>query len=106
MKYLGIDKFIEVIVTREHISPELQKRSIFSIIAKVRAEQFAEAFSLLQKKPSETMIVGDSWWDIRAAKKVQAISMWVKTGVGVYTDFSEEQPDIVLDSVSELFAHF
>jgi len=106
MKYLGIDKFIEVIVTREHINPELQKRPIFSIIAEVRAKQFAEALSLLQTKPLETMVVGDSWWDIRAAKKMRAISVWVKTGFGVYTDFSEEQPDIVLDSIDELLAHF
>jgi phosphoglycolate phosphatase-like HAD superfamily hydrolase len=105
MQHLSIKDLVDVLVTLEDMKPERQTQRIFSIVAEVRAEEFAKALFLLKKAPSEAMIVGDAWWDIRAAKKIHATSVWVKTCFGTYNDFSKEQPDITIDDLRELPKH-
>ena len=82
MSLLGIGEFVDVLVTRENLEPRLQKKPIFNVIAEVRAEQFVKALTLLKKEVSKAIVVGDSWWDIRGAKKERMVSAWVKTGFG------------------------
>jgi pyrophosphatase PpaX len=105
IQYLNIDGFIKVLVTREDIELKPLAKPILSIIAELRTQQFMKTLTLLQKVPSKTIILGDSWWDLRAAKRVGAISAWVKTGFGAYNDFSIEKPDISLNNLEELLNH-
>jgi pyrophosphatase PpaX len=105
MDHLKIKDLVDALVTLEDMALERQTQPIFGVVADVRAEQFAKAVSMLEKTPSQAMIVGDAWWDIRAAKKIHATSVWVKTCFGIYNDFSKEQPDIAIDNLRELPKH-
>jgi len=103
---LKINEFVDALVTREDIEVQpLLKTPSLTLVVKLRRRQFTKALDLLRKEPSQTMIVGDSWWDIRAAKHVRAIAVWVKTGFGAYNDFSLEKPDIKLNNLEELLEH-
>jgi phosphoglycolate phosphatase-like HAD superfamily hydrolase len=102
MRHLSIKDCVDVLVTLEDMPPGSQTQRIFSVVAKVRADQFSKALSLLKKPPSEAIIVGDAWWDIRATKEIHALSVWVKTGFGTYHDFRTEQPDIIIENLKEL----
>ncbi len=64
-----------------------------------------KALSLLQKKPSQAIVVGDSWWDIRGASRINATSVWVRTRFGAYNNFSKERLSIVLDNLGALLKH-
>ncbi len=105
MQYLKIDRFVDVLVTREDIRHQPWMKLSISLVTECRAQQFIKTLKLLQKEPSKTIVVGDSWWDIRAAKQVQAITAWIKTGFGAHNDFSREEPDITLNNLEELLKH-
>lgn len=105
LQYLHIHRFIDVLVTREDIKPPPQTKPLLNIVAELRAQQFMKTFMLLQTEPSKTIIVGDSWWDIRGAKMVGAIAALVKTGFGTYNHFCREKPDIILDNLEQLLRH-
>lgn len=105
MQYLKVDKFFDALVTLEDLDIQTQKKRIFSIIANVRAEQFEKALDLLGRMVSKAMVVGDAWWDIRGAKQAGTTSVWVRTGFGLHNDFSNEQPDITLNSLKDLLEY-
>ena len=105
IQYLQINRFVDVLVTREDIEFQPRIEPSLSFIEELRTTQFKKALTMLQKQPSKTIIVGDSWWDIRAAKRVRAITAWVRTGFGAYNDFGGEQPDITLNNLEELLKH-
>lgn len=102
LRYLEIDRFFDVIVTREDIELKPGMKFSLSNVVESRAQQFMKTLTLLRTEPAKTMIVGDSWWDIRASKEVQAVTAWVKTGFGAYNDFCTEKPDMTLNNVEEL----
>lgn len=105
MQYLDISRFTDVLVTREDIGLQPSIKPSLSLAVERRAQQFIKTLQLLRTEPPKTIIVGDSWWDIRAAKRVRAITAWIKTGFGAHNDFCREEPDIILSNLEELLKH-
>jgi phosphoglycolate phosphatase-like HAD superfamily hydrolase len=105
MQYLKINKFVDTLVTRQDIEVQPWIKPSLSLVTELRTQQFTKTLTLLRTEPSQTIIVGDSWWDIRASKRIQAITTWVKTGFGAYNDFSNEKPDITLNNLEDLLKH-
>jgi pyrophosphatase PpaX len=105
IQYLNLNGFVDVLVTRGDIGLQPWTKPSLSLVVERRAKQFLKTLSLLRTKPQKTIITGDSWWDIRAAKQIGAITAWVKTGFGAHNDFSKEEPDITLNDLEELLKH-
>jgi len=105
VQHLQIDGFVDILVTRDDIDYPSRLPPSPDIITEARRHQFQKTLRLLKAGLSNALIVGDSWWDIRAAKQVQASIAWVKTGFGAYYDFSQEKPDITIGSLNELIPH-
>lgn len=100
-----LDDFIGILVTREDIENPSDLPPSLSIVTEARRQQFQKTLTLLNAEPSTTLVVGDSWWDIRAAKQVQARTAWIKTGFGAHNDFSREKPDVTVRNLEELLDH-
>jgi pyrophosphatase PpaX len=64
-----------------------------------------EALARLEKEPAQAAYVGDSPFDVRAAKAAQVFSVAVTWG-GIHgrERLEEEEPDAVVDSAEELLA--
>jgi len=105
IKQLQIDGFVDVLLVREDIGNPSGMPPSPTVITEARRRQFEKTLMSLRAEPDSTLIVGDSWWDIRAAKQVQVPIAWVKTGFGAYRDFSHEQPDITIGNLKELLHH-
>jgi len=100
-----IDDFVAFLVTREDVEDPSGLPPSLSVVTEARRQQFQKTLTLLKSEPSNTLIVGDAWWDIRAAKQIQARIVWVKTGFGAHYDFSQEKPDITIMNLMELLTH-
>ncbi len=46
--------------------------------------------------------MGDSWWDVRAGKRLGIKTVLVRTGFAAFNDFSKETPDVITSSLLEL----
>lgn len=51
---------------------------------------------------SQTVLIGDSWVDVRAARNAKMLSCAVSWGLGVPQEAREERPDWWVDSVAQL----
>jgi phosphoglycolate phosphatase-like HAD superfamily hydrolase len=69
-----------------------------------RARLVTQVLAKLGVSVAESFLVGDSWWDIRAGKKLGMKTVLVKTGFSHYNDFSSEKPDLLVGSLPELEA--
>jgi len=102
IKQFQINDFVDILLVRDDIGNPSEMPPSTNVITEARRRQFQKTLMLLRTEPSNTLIVGDSWWDIRAAKQVHVSIAWVKTGFGAYYDFSQEKPDITLRNLKEL----
>lgn len=93
---------------------QLKKESIFKYFDKVlgadsgfgckpAATQLIEITKALNISPQETVMVGDSLDDLKAAKKAQMAAVGVTTGVLSKKDLSKNY-DVVLDGIEALVA--
>jgi len=56
----------------------------------------------LKLRVADAFLVGDSWWDVRAGKKLGIRTVLVRTGFARYNDFSKEGADVTVSSLVEL----
>jgi len=105
IKQFQIEDFVDILLVRDDIGYPSGMPPSPDVITEARRLQFEKTLMLLKAEPSNTLIVGDSWWDIRAAKQVHVPIAWVKTGFGAHKDFSPEQPDITIENLKELLQH-
>ena len=87
----GIGKFFSVVVTRDD-----------SIRLKPRGDGIAMAVSLLKVHPSDAIYIGDSTYDIRAAKEAKVLVAAVLGGVHSAERLMEESPDVIMSSLGEI----
>jgi HAD superfamily hydrolase (TIGR01549 family) len=87
----NIGKFFSVVVTRDD-----------SVRLKPRGDGIAMAVSLLKVHPSNAIYVGDSTYDIRAAKEAKVLVAAVLGGVHSAERLMKESPDIVMNSLGEM----
>jgi phosphoglycolate phosphatase-like HAD superfamily hydrolase len=98
---LKVSPLVEVLYTREDLGPGRGNESLEEIVDK-RAQLVMLTLDKLSLRVSDSFLVGDSWWDIRAGKKLGIKTVLVRTGFARYNDFSKEQADVTVGSLDEL----
>jgi len=98
---LKISPLIEVLFTREDLGPGRGLESLEEVVDK-RKQLVMRALDRLKLRVEDAFLVGDSWWDIRAGKKLGIRTVLVRTGFARYNDFSKEAADVTVNSLVEL----
>ncbi|MEM2878467.1 MAG: HAD family hydrolase [Candidatus Hadarchaeales archaeon] len=94
---LGIGRYVRAIATAHDVVRQLERGHHFS-----KKEIMALAAERLRMSPSDLVVVGDYWNDIRDGKAIGAKTVAVLTG-GMRRELLERYgPDAIVGSVSEL----
>ncbi len=101
LKSLGVDPYADVLLTREDLGFGRTLRSLEETVGQ-RVRLVSKVLDKLNIRPGETPLVGDSWWDIRAGKRLGMKTVLVLTGFSSHNDFSDEKPDLTVRSLLEL----
>jgi len=98
---LGVDQFIQLFLTREDMGFNRRLGSLKETVEQ-RVKLVTKTLGNLSLEARDTPLVGDSWWDIRAGKQLGMKTVLVMTGFSSHNDFSSENPDLTVRSLSEL----
>ena len=98
---LNVTPVVEVLFTREHLGPARGLESLEEVVDK-RKQLVMRALDKLNLRVADAFLVGDSWWDVRAGKKLGIRTVLVRTGFARYNDFSKEGADVTVNSLVEL----
>jgi phosphoglycolate phosphatase-like HAD superfamily hydrolase len=98
---LKVSPLIEVLFTREDLGPSRGLESLDEVVDK-RKQLVLRALDRLKLRVADSFLVGDSWWDVRAGKKLGIRTVLVRTGFARYNDFSKEGADVTVNSLVEL----
>jgi len=98
---LGVDKYVKLFLTREDMGFTRRLGSLKETVDQ-RVRLVSTTLDKLGLKIAETPLVGDSWWDIRAGKQLGMKTILVMTGFSSHNDFSSENPDLTVKSLTEL----
>jgi len=85
----GIERFFRVTVTRDDV-----------VRLKPRGDGIAKAVSMLDVDTSEAIYIGDSVYDIRAAKEANVLVAAVVGGVHGTERLIKEEPDMVINDIA------
>lgn len=99
---LGLDPLVDILFTRQDLGHQANPLESLQETVNKRAKLVQKTLDHLKLEPSEAFLVGDSWWDVRAGKKVGMKTVIVKTGFSLHSDFTSEHPDYVISSLEEL----
>jgi phosphoglycolate phosphatase-like HAD superfamily hydrolase len=98
---LKVSPLVGVLFTREDLGPGRGLESLEEVVDK-RKQLVMRALDRLMLRVEDAFLVGDSWWDVRAGKKIGIRTVLVQTGFARYNDFSEEGADVTVNSLVEL----
>jgi phosphoglycolate phosphatase-like HAD superfamily hydrolase len=98
---LQVSPLVEVLFTREELGPGRGLESLDEVVDK-RKRLVIMALDWLKLRVEDAFLVGDSWWDVRAGKKLGIRTVLVRTGFARYNDFSKENADVTVKSLTEL----
>ena len=98
---LKVSPLVEVVFTREDLGPARGLESLDEVVDK-RKQLVMRALDKLKLHIADAFLVGDSWWDVRAGKKLGIRTVLVQTGFARYNDFSKEGADVTVNSLLEL----
>src|SRR3989442_10739033 len=98
---LKVSPLVDVLFTREELGPGLGLESLEEVVDK-RKRLVILALDRLKVPVEDAFLVGDSWWDVRAGKKLGIRTVLVRTGFARYNDFSKEGADLTVKSLAEL----
>ncbi len=98
---LGVAPFTDSLLTREDLGLGRTLGSLEETVAK-RTQLVTKMLGELNVGSDDAFLVGDSWWDVRAGKRLRMRTVLVKTGFSYYNDFSSEKPDLMVISLVEL----
>ncbi len=101
LKALGVDSLADILLTREDLGVNRPLRSLEETVDQ-RVQLIAKTLDSLELSPQDAFLVGDSWWDIRAGKRVGMKTVLIQTGFSLYNDFLSEKPDLIVKSLHEL----
>ncbi|HZD13004.1 MAG TPA: HAD family hydrolase [Candidatus Binatus sp.] len=99
---LGLDGVTDALYTRQDLGAQANPLESLEETVNKRARLVGKTLEHLGLDRSEAFLVGDSWWDIRAGKKIGLKTVVVKTGFSFHNDFTSEHPDFVVGSLDEL----
>jgi phosphoglycolate phosphatase-like HAD superfamily hydrolase len=98
---LKVSPLVDVLFTREELGPGRGLESLEEIVDK-RKKLVIMALDKLGLGVEDAFLVGDSWWDVRAGKKLGITTVLVQTGFAHYNDFLRENADVTVKSLNEL----
>jgi len=98
---LRVSSLVDVLYTREDLGPGRGLESLEEVVDK-RKQLVMRALERLKLRVEDSFLVGDSWWDVRAGKKLGIRTILVRTGFARYNDFSKEGADVTVNSLVEL----
>jgi phosphoglycolate phosphatase len=98
---LKVSPLVDVLFTREDLGPGRGLESLEEVVDK-RKQLVMRALDSLTLRVEDAFLVGDSWWDVRAGKKLGIRTVLVRTGFARYNDFSKEGADVTVNSLVEL----
>jgi phosphoglycolate phosphatase-like HAD superfamily hydrolase len=98
---LKVSPLVDVLFTREELGPGRGLESLEEVVDK-RKRLVMLALDKLKVPVEDAFLVGDSWWDVRAGKKLGIRTVLVRTGFARYNDFSKEGADLTVKSLAEL----
>jgi phosphoglycolate phosphatase-like HAD superfamily hydrolase len=101
LKHLAVAPLVDRLLTRQDLGVGGTLGSLEETVSQ-RARLVTKALGEIQLTPGEVFLVGDSWWDVRAGKKLGIRTVLVRTGFASYNDFSKEEPDLTVSSMNEL----
>jgi phosphoglycolate phosphatase len=101
LKNLGVTPQVDTLLTRQDLGVGGTLRSLEETVGQ-RARLVTRALEEIRLTPHDVFLVGDSWWDVRAGKRLGIRTVLVKTGFAFYNDFSKENPDLIVSSMNEL----
>jgi len=101
LELLRVSPLVDVLFTREDLGPGRGLESLEEVVDK-RKQLVMRALDRLKLRIKDAFLVGDSWWDVRAGKKLGIRTVLVRTGFGRYNDFSKEGADVTVNSLAEL----
>lgn len=98
---LKVAPLVDVLFTREDLGPARGLESLEEVVDK-RKQLVMRALERLKLRVEDAFLVGDSWWDVRAGRKLGIRTVLVRTGFARYNDFSKEGADVTVSSLLEL----
>jgi phosphoglycolate phosphatase-like HAD superfamily hydrolase len=98
---LKVSPLVDVLFTREELGPGRALESLEEVVDK-RKQLVTLALDRLKVRVEDAFLVGDSWWDVRAGKKLGIRTVLVRTGFARYNDFSKEGAEVTVRSLAEL----
>lgn len=101
LKHLGVAPLVDLLLTRQDLGLGGTLGSLEETVNQ-RARLVTKALGEMHLLHDDVFLVGDSWWDVRAGKKLGIRTVLVKTGFASYNDFSKENPDLTVSSMNEL----
>ena len=101
LKHLGVAPLVDRLLTRQDLGLGGTLRSLEETVNQ-RARLVTKALGEIRLESRDVFLVGDSWWDVRAGKKLGIRTVLVRTGFASYNDFSKESPDLIVSSMNEL----
>jgi len=101
LKNLEVAPQVDILFTRQDLGVGGTLGSLEETVSQ-RAGLVTKALGEMRLTPEDVFLVGDSWWDVRAGKRLGIRTVLVKTGFASYNDFSKENPDLTVSSMNEL----
>jgi phosphoglycolate phosphatase-like HAD superfamily hydrolase len=101
LKNLEVAPLVDLLLTRQDLGLGGTLRSLEETVNQ-RARLVTKTLGVILLTPRDVFLVGDSWWDVRAGKKLGIRTVLVRTGFASYNDFSKENPDLTVSSMNEL----
>ncbi len=94
----------------EHILQRFKIAQYFDVVVprnkvtqfKPNPEHFGAALKVLGVPPSETLVIGDSITDVKAAQEVKAISAGLPTGISTQEQLVAQGVNYILTSITDL----
>ncbi len=101
LKHLGVTPLVDLLLTRQDLGVGGTLWSLEETVDQ-RARLVTKALGEIRLSQDDAFLVGDSWWDVRAGRKLGIRTVLVRTGFASYNDFSKENPDLTVSSMNEL----
>jgi phosphoglycolate phosphatase-like HAD superfamily hydrolase len=98
---LSVASFVDTLQTRQDLGVKGPFASLTEAVDQ-RATLVTNVLARLDLKPQDVFLVGDSWWDVRAGKRLGIKTVLVRTGFAAYNDFASEKSEITVSSLPEL----
>jgi phosphoglycolate phosphatase-like HAD superfamily hydrolase len=101
LRHLNVAPLIDLLKTRQDLGVSGTLGSLEETVNQ-RVRLVRRELTELDLEAGDALLVGDSWWDIRAGRQIGVKTVLVRTGFAAYNDFSGEHPDLVVSSLLQL----